>query len=185
MEPAIHQRCTAKWNILKVVFRKQCIYELAKVMLLRALWRNTNPQPDVLKRFHKPGQHGQTTSSIHIAFLQNDQCVHSSVRGALNEATAWEIFVRNFEDNIKLDRHERTANLENGLNYPTTGYNGHILWTLQNSDSAQECNFLHTWTALNRSRRNLCPWSWTRIFFPLEGTKQYLRKNCSNRIKVS
>ena len=51
----------------------------------------------------------------------------ASVRGALNEATAWEIFVRNFEDNIKLDRHERTANLENGLNFPTTGYNGHIL----------------------------------------------------------
>jgi hypothetical protein len=60
-------------------------------------------------------------------FLQNDHCVHSLVQGALNEATAWEIFVRNFEDNTKLDRHERTVNLENGLNFPTTGYDGHIL----------------------------------------------------------
>jgi hypothetical protein len=139
---------------------------LLRLWLLRALWRNTNPQPDIFKRFHKPGQCGQNIQSIHTAFLQNDQCVHSLVRGALNEATAWEIFVRNFEDNIKLGRHERTANLKNGLNFPTTEYNGHILWTLQRSDSAQECNFLHTWTALNRSRRTLCPWSSTNFFFP-------------------
>lgn len=101
--------------------------ELTMVTLVRTLGRNTNPQPDVLQRFHKTGQHRQSVKSLHTTFLQNDQCVHSLVRGALNEATAWEIFVRNLEDNIKLDRHEKTANLENGLNFPRTGCNCHIL----------------------------------------------------------
>jgi len=158
---------------MKVAFKKQCKCA-DRITILLALWRSTNPQHDALfKRFHKSGQHGQNIQSIHTAFLQNDQCVHSLVRGALNEATAWEIFVRNFEDNIKLDRHEHelTANLENGPNFRTTGYSGHILWILQRSDSAHECNFLHTWTALNRSRRTSCPWNWTRISF-LEGIKQ-------------
>jgi hypothetical protein len=94
--------------------------DFLRLVLLQAQCPNTNPQPAVIKGFNKTGHRQNTQTLTYRILLQNDQWVHSLVRGILNEATAWDIFMRNFRNNNNLDRYEKTSNLENGLNVPRT-----------------------------------------------------------------
>ena len=83
--------------------------DFLRLVLLQAQCPNTNPQPAVIKGFNKTGHRQNTQTLTYRILLQNDQWVHSLVRGILN-----------FRNNNNLDRYEKTSNLENGLNVPRT-----------------------------------------------------------------
>jgi len=91
--------------------------------------------------------------------------VHSLVQGALNEATAWEIFVRNFEDNTKLDRHERTVNLGKWAKLPYDG----IRWShLVNTATLRFCTRMWLLAHVDCAqplKENLVPLKLTGIYF--------------------